>query len=785
MTTNSSTPIYFPQISQIIWNEKYAYKTHSGENLDRDFQGTFRRVAKAIAKSEHLYVKDEEDGKANATYMENVFFSAMSDFSFMPGGRILSGAGTDRNVTLMNCFVMGTMEDSMIGIMQHLTNSTITLRQGGGIGIDFSPLRPRKSHVKGVDAEASGAVSFMDIWHAMCGTLMSAGMRRGAMMAVLRIDHPDILEFIRAKHTPGRLTNFNLSVAVTDDFIQAVEADGSFPLVFEGKVHKYVSARDLWNELMRSTYDYAEPGVLFIDRINQNNNLYYCEQISATNPCGEQPLPPYASCLLGNVNLTKVIVNPCTRDAKIDFRKLARITEIGVHFLDNVIDQTKYPMPEFETIEKERRRMGLGIAGLANALFMLGLKYSSPEGRRAAAMMMRCVQFSAMIYSVQLAIKRGAFPAFDANKYLAGTHMQKCIMQYRDDCTLFGLPGVDLGEQIRQFGIRNSHLSSIQPTGTTALFAGNISGGMEPVFSTEYSRTVIREGGGRDKLTIQDYGYSMWKAVHPTVPLPDTYETAESLDLASHVQMQSVLQDWVDGSISKTINCPADISFDQFKEVYIQAWLSGCKGCTTYRPSGVRGAILETIPKKEEPAPAPAKEEPAAPAEPKPHPLAFLRPRHAISYKIKWPGDEAAYYIFIVHDEQNIPRECFIHTKAPEHHQWISALTRMVSAVLRTSSDPMFIAQELQEIFDPRGGTFIGMRYTGSVISVFGRILEHHLLNHPIPSEVVEVQKNVSVPPAPTTSTSTTHPACPKCGAAIVFKEGCQSCSECSYSKCG
>src|SRR5689334_15589371 len=427
-------------ISRQIWDMKYRLKNLDGTPVDNGIEDSWRRVAGAAAAAE----------SDPATWAPR-FYSALEGFQFLPAGRILAGAGTGRNVTLFNCFVMGTIPDDMNGIFDHLREAAVTMQQGGGIGYDFSTLRPKGAPVLGVGADASGPLSFMDVWDSMCRTIMSAGSRRGAMMATLRVDHPDIEDFITAKRTPGRLSNFNLSVLVSDAFMAAVKADADWPLVFGATTYRTVSAKALWDTIMRSTYDYAEPGVIFIDRINQENNLSYCETISATNPCGEQPLPPYGACLLGSINLARLVRRPFEKNAELDLEELERLTATAVRMMDNAIDVSRFPLEAQAHEARAKRRIGLGVTGLADALIFCRVRYGSPESLELIKMWLAAVSHAAYRASVELAKEKGPFPLYDMNPYLARPHIQ-------------ALPP-DIYTAIAQHGIRNSLLTSIAPTG--------------------------------------------------------------------------------------------------------------------------------------------------------------------------------------------------------------------------------------------------------------------------------------------------------------------------------
>lgn len=558
----NNSPFHNPMAEQ-IWDMKYRLKAQDGTPIDDSVEDTWRRVAKDLARVE----KDQD-------YWEEVFYGVLESFGYIPAGRINAGAGTDRNVTLFNCFVMGTVPDSLHGIMDMLKEAALTMQAGGGIGYDFSTIRPKGAEVKGVAAEASGPLTFMDVWDAMCRTIMSAGVRRGAMMATMRCDHPDVVKFVEAKRDSASLRMFNLSVLVTDPFMEAVKADGDWDLVFNGKVYKTIKAKSLWDKIISATYHYAEPGVIFIDRINKDNNLSYCESIAATNPCGEQPLPPYGACLLGSLNMAAMLLD----DFTIDEERLRHTVRVAVRMMDNVIDVSRFPLPEQEREAKNKRRIGLGVTGVANAMALGGVVYGSDEGAAWIDKYLHIIARESYLASVDLAKEKGAFPYFDAEPYLASDNMMKM-----DD---------DVRDAVREYGIRNALLTSIAPTGTISLYAGNVSSGIEPTFAYEYDRKVMQKDGSKITETVRDYAADKWHRARHGDAFPPSFVTAQTLTPEAHVKMQAAAQKWIDSSISKTINCPEDITFDAFKDVYMMAWEMGCKGCTTYRPNDVTGSVL-------------------------------------------------------------------------------------------------------------------------------------------------------------------------------------------------
>ncbi|MCW5772609.1 MAG: ribonucleoside reductase [Rhodospirillaceae bacterium] len=1147
---------------------KYRLKGPDGAPLDKTIEETWRRVARALAEPER-----------DAARWEAEFYSAMEDFRFLPAGRIVAGAGTKRHVTLFNCFVMGTIPDDMAGIFEHLKEAALTMQQGGGIGYDFSTLRPRGAPVKGVGADASGPLSFMDVWDAMCRTIMSAGFRRGAMMATLRCDHPDIEAFIDAKREAARLRMFNLSVLVTDAFMEAVKEDRPWQLAFDGTVYKTVAARELWDRIMRATYTFAEPGVIFIDRINQRNPLHYCETIQATNPCvtaetwvmtaegprqagelvgipfsarvdgrdfasteqgffatgrqpvvrlatveghrlrltanhlvrrasnvsrfrvdvewvpagslcpgdrivlhdhgagaawpgeygaeegyllgllmgdgtlkadkavlsvwpgrqvanggherpgidgvmaealrcaralphradfsgwvevagrgeyrlaigklrhlaaalgmapgrkamtpalercssefyrgflrgffdadgavlgthvkgisvrlaqsdldrleavqrmllrlgiasaiyrdrrqagmrdlpdgrggrrsyataaqhelvvsgdnlhrfaerigfadaaknthlraalagyrrslnrerflarvdsilpdgeepvfdatipgisafdanglyvhncGEQPLPPYGACLLGSLNLARFVRQPFEPEAALDLDALDRTARIAVRMMDNVTDLSRFPLPVQREEAQRKRRIGLGITGLADALIMCRVRYGSARALRLAETWMKTVQRAAYLASAELAAEKGAFPLFDRDKYLAGPAIRDL--------------DADVRAAIAAHGLRNALLTSIAPTGTISIFADNVSSGIEPVFAFTYQRSVLMPDGSRREQEVADHAYRLFRRLKgENAPLPDYFVDAQQLGPKDHVAMQAAVQKHVDSSISKTINCPEDLSFAAFKDVYLLAYDLGCKGCTTYRPNPVTGAVLsiagadEAAGKTAEPELPLPKVESAKPKDAfesggvvyMTRPLDRPEALPGRTYKIRWPESDHAIYITlndIIQDGRRRPFEVFINSKNMDHYAWTVGLTRMISAVFRRGGDVSFVVDELKAVFDPRGGQWMDRRYVPSLLAAIGDVIERHMIDIgfiPNPKEAregrrelkivggydgeagEEAEKEGGIPRA-------MMRGCPKCGQrALIRQENCDICTNCDYSKCG
>ena len=793
-------------VSKQIWDLKYRLKAVDGEVVDDTIQDTWTRVAMAVSAAETSQARKPWAGE---------FTRILQDFKFLPAGRVIAGAGSGRAVTLFNCFVMGTIGDDMRSIFDNLKEAALTMQQGGGIGHDFSTLRPAGAAVKGVGADASGPVSFMDVWDAMCRTIMSAGARRGAMMATLRCDHPDIEAFIEAKRDKERLRNFNLSVLVTDPFMDAVKTDKPWDLVFDGKVYRTVSARGLWDRIMASTYAYAEPGVIFIDRINQRNNLYYAETIAATNPCGEQPLPSHGACLLGSVNLARLIKNPFTADAALDEAELDSIVRVAVRFLDDVIDVSNYPLPAQEKEAKAKRRIGLGVTGLADALIMCRARYGQPDSINLIERWFKVLRRAAYLASAEIAAEKGPFPLFDREKFLVGQ-------------TVAALDA-DVRQAIAEKGIRNALLTSIAPTGTISLLADNVSSGIEPVFAYRYTRKITQPDGSRREEDVEDYAHKLYREIYGDAALPPYFVNAQELTPEAHLAVQAATQKYIDSSISKTVNCPRDISFESFKSVYMRAYELDCKGCTTWRPNEITGAILSVEePKRAAPSAAPI----VAAATPEVLPPApVARPRPAASdggvaymtkpldrpealpgttYKLRWPESDHAIYITmndILEGGRRRPFEIFINSKNMEHYAWTVALTRMISAVFRRGGDVAFVVEELKAVFDPRGGQWMNRQYVPSLLAAIGGVIEEHMVAigflGPRPAPVADVARKVAglegeILEAPaakggdSTVASGGRPTtgqgfkfCPRCSnPSFIRIEGCDTCMNCGYSRC-
>jgi len=758
-------------ISRQIWDMKYRWRDLDGAPHDASIEDTWRRVATALAAPE-----------AEPEIWAERFYAILETFEFLPAGRILAGAGTGRTVTLFNCFVMGRVPDDMAGIFEHLKEAALTMQQGGGIGYDFSTLRPRGAPVRGVGADASGPLSFMDVWDSMCRTIMSAGSRRGAMMATLCCDHPDIEAFIDAKRDPNRLRMFNLSVLVTDRFVRALERDAPWDLVFDGEVYRTVRARDLWDRIMRATYDYAEPGVIFIDRINKLNNLSYCETIYASNPCGEQPLPPYGACLLASVNLAKLVRNPFTERARLDTGRLEEIVPVAVRLMDNVVDASRYPLPAQAEEARAKRRIGLGVTGLADALILCGVHYGTEEAAVLTRQWLEIVRNAAYRASVDLAAEKGPFPLFDRDAYLS-----RPMIQALDD---------GLRAEIARNGIRNALITSIAPTGTISLLADNVSSGIEPVFARRFSRTVLMPDGTRRTEEVEDYAYRLFRQMHgPDAPLPDAFVETAALAPHQHLAIQAAAQPFVDSSISKTINCPADLNFEAFKDVYAEAYRLGCKGCTTYRPNPITGAVLEFKPETQRPVTS-AEGDVVYMTRPLDRPEALP----GQTYKLRWPDSDHAIYVTINdialegagRESRRRPFEVFINSKNMEHYAWTVALTRMISAVFRRGGDVSFVVDELKAVFDPRGGHWLGGRYVPSLLAAIGQVIERHMVDigflppDRLARPIADPEAAAGVTAEAVNADQAPGRPCPRCGQpSLERREGCDICPECGYSRCG
>ena len=814
-------------ISRDVLAEKY-FKP--GESSLEQLYG---RVARALASVEKPELRAEWEQK----FLTNLHAGAIG------AGRIMSAAGTDIQATLINCFVQpvgdaiqGVDDEGYPGIYEALREAAETMRRGGGVGYDFSRIRPKGAFVKGTHSIASGPCSYMNVFDQSCSTVESAGSRRGAQMGVLRIDHPDVAEFITAKRTPGRWNNFNVSVGVSDAFMQAVAEGTDWELVHKAKpgqkllegggyqradglwVYRKLPARELWDTIMQSTYDFAEPGILFLDQIGRDNNLNYCEKIEATNPCGEQPLPPYGCCDLGPIILTNFVRNPfgAGGDAAFDFDAFEQVVATQVRALDNVLDVTFWPLEQQRNESADKRRIGVGFTGLGNALTMLKLRYDREDGRAMATEIARRMRDAAYRASVELAKEKGAFPKFKADGYLAeGTFASR-------------LPA-DIQADIRQHGIRNSHLLSIAPTGTVSLaFADNASNGIEPAFSWGYKRNKREADGSKSSYTVEDHAFRLYRSLvdstvssDDTGKLPDYFVNALEMSAQDHVAMMEAVQPFVDTSISKTVNIPEDYPYDSFKDLYRQAWQAGLKGLATYRPNSILGAVLETTPaKKDEPA-APASNAPApAPAVPYDPMRSVIEKRPAgglpsVTEKIEYWTSEGQQRLYLIVSFLPVPAadgkgtveraiEFFMPVgQSGESQQWITATMRMLSLAARGGFLDRALS-DMQKVTWDRGPVRLGTyekadgthvpRWHDSEVAAIGYAVENLIANRQKAAQasLFDADELPAVEPqvAPAAMVPTSVMAgkkCPECGAhAMIRKDGCDYCTQCGFvGSCG
>jgi ribonucleoside-diphosphate reductase alpha chain len=812
------------EVSNDVLIEKYA------KGNEQSVFEVRRRVAEALARWEP---------ESQRSHFAEQFMWAQ-EHGFIPGGRINSAVGLDTNATLINCFVQPVGDsvtgfgDGLPGIYTALAQSAETMRRGGGVGYDFSAIRPAGSVVKGTGSRASGPVPYLALFDASCRTVESAGARRGAQMGVLRISHPDIERFIAAKDG-GELSCFNLSIGVTDEFMEAVEREGTFDLVHKAEpseeliaagasrradglwVYRQVQARELWDKVMHSTYDHAEPGVLFIDRMNAENNLWYAEKLNATNPCGEQPLPAYGCCDLGSLNLTRFVRNPFSAEASFDFDMMRRVIPVAVRMLDLVLDATVWPLEEQAAEAKAKRRIGLGFLGLGSALIMLGLRYDAEDGRALASTIAREMRDAAYRASIELAREKGAFPLFDADAYLNGRFVGR-------------LPA-DLQEAIRAHGIRNSHLLSIAPTGTITLaFADNASNGIEPVYALTYQRNKLMPDGSKRQYEVQDHAWRLF--VHrggDVAPdaLPAHFVTALQMSAADHLKMMTAVQPFVDTAISKTVNVPADYPYDDFKGLYAAAWRAGLKGMATYRPNDVLGSVLSVTP-EEGTAPAmPADDDPLRkPFDRRPDGIL-----EAVTSKMAYGTQDGIKSCYLTVSFMPVsglvggkevtierPFEFFMPAgQRSESQQWITASMRLLSLAARAGGSVAKALEDMRKVVWEKGpvrcgylkkqdGTHVPMFHESEVAAV-GFMLQRLLIQRGfLDAEGKQVPvsdlarayggRNQDLAcdfEAPGRVPDLQHHQvtgggkCPECGAHALRKvDGCQRCESCSYiGSCG
>ena len=801
-------------ISLDVLKEKYL---KPGETSAEDL---FRRVARALASVE----AEGERDKYQALFLANLHAGAIG------AGRIMSAAGTDIQATLINCFVQpvgdciqGMDEGGYPGIYEALREAAETMRRGGGVGYDFSRIRPRGAEVKGTHSMASGPCSYINVFDQSCSTVESAGARRGAQMGVLRIDHPDVMDFITAKRTPGRWNNFNVSVGVSDAFIQAVQDDQPWDLVHKSRpgatllaegahqradglwVYETLQAQELWDTIMQSAYDFAEPGILFLDHINTDNNLHYCEKIEATNPCGEQPLPSYGCCDLGPIILTRFVRHPFgfAGTPAFDFEAFEKSVALQVRALDNVLDVTFWPLPQQRDEAHAKRRIGVGFTGMGNTLAMLRLRYDTPDGRAMAARIAERMRDAAYTASVALAREKGAFPRFDADGYLAkGTFASR-------------LPAA-LQKDIRQHGIRNSHLLSIAPTGTVSLaFADNASNGIEPAFSWMYKRKKREADGSTSEYAVEDHAWRLFRELGGDVDqLPDYFVSALEMDADGHIAMMQAVQPFVDTAISKTVNIPADYPYDDFKSLYLLAWRACLKGLATYRPNSILGSVLEVHAAPTASAVAPQEAAPL-PIDPM-RTVIESRPKgslSAVAEKVEYWTQEGKKRLYLIVSFLPVPNaegtgmvdraiEFFMPVgQSGESQQWITSSMRLLSLAARGG----FLARalsDMRKVAWDRGpvrlgthlkadGTQVPLWHDSEVAAVAYAI--QHILERrtrlqqqgPSPSEALAVASPPGV--APTAPPVMAGKKCSECGAhAVIRKDGCDYCTQCGHlGTCG
>ncbi len=803
-------------ISRDVLHEKYLKPGELG------IGDLFARVARALASAEHEKLRT----KYEALFLANLHAGAIG------AGRIMSAAGTDIQATLINCFVQpvgdciqGVDEGGYPGIYEALREAAETMRRGGGVGYDFSRIRPRGAYVKGTHSVASGPCSYINVFDQSCSTVESAGARRGAQMGVLRIDHPDVLDFITAKRTPGRWNNFNVSVGVSDAFIQAVQDDLPWELVHvaipgeplreqgayqraDGQwVYQTVQAQELWDTVMQSAYDFAEPGILFLDHINTDNNLHYCETIAATNPCGEEPLPPYGCCDLGPVILTRFVRQPFgfAGTPEFDFAAFESAVALQVRALDNVLDITFWPLPQQRDEAHAKRRIGVGFTGMGNTLAMLCLRYDSDEGRAMAARIAQQMRDAAYAASVALAQEKGAFPKFDADGYLAsGTFASRLPAALQND--------------IRQHGIRNSHLLSIAPTGTVSLaFADNASNGIEPAFSWMYQRKKREADGSTSEYAVEDHAWRLYRQLGGDVKqLPDYFVSALAMSADDHIAMMQAVQPFVDTAISKTVNIAADYPYDDFKSLYLQAWRARLKGLATYRPNSILGSVLEVHAAPEAAATPASAAAPASLVDPM-RTVIESRPKGALSAvaeKVEYWTQEGKKRLYLVVSFLPVPNaegtgtvdraiEFFMPVgQSSESQQWMTSSMRLLSLAARGG----FLARalsDMRKVAWDRGpvrlgthqkadGTQVPMWHESEVAAV-GYAIQHILERRAklrAPSALagaVHAQAVQAEPSEPSTPPVMAGKKCPECGAhAVIRKDGCDYCTQCGHlGTCG
>lgn len=783
----------FPQkICEIVWDEKYRYRDDAGNIIDQTPTDTFLRIHRALFANESKHWQD-------------LALEYLLSGVCLPAGRIISGAGSGPNakVTMINCFVNQDIPDSMHGITQTIADTAISMSEGGGVGTAFGTLRPDTAIVRGKRTWSSGVLPFLDWWDQGSQTIRSAGERRGAMMATLPCDHPDVIHFVTAKSKEGRLKHFNVSVLITDAFMRAVRDDTLWQLGFWvpkkselGKqivltkpvvqevtakqlgvevgsnapwyVYQTLPARELWDLILRTTYEFAEPGIIFIDRVNQLNPLSFAEHITSSNPCGEQMLPPHGSCNLGAVSLPHLVENAFTPQVRFDFDKLQIAVRVMVRLLDNVLDVSRYPLSQQQEESFNKRRIGLGITGLGDTLAMLGIRYGSLGAIQYTDALMKLIANTAYSESSRIALDKGSCPIFLTNfeQYVKGEFFQRLDAVTR--------------QEVRDNGLRNGVLLTVAPTGTTSILNGNVSSGIEPIFAYMYKRKIIRADTSTSEEMVYDFAVLEYERItgkkfDPENP-PTGFVCTADLTVKQHVEMQATAQHWIDSSISKTINCPKEMTFDQFMEVYDYAYTTGCKSCTTYRPSDVRGSVLTAVTKSDTP---PSRDMLQLND---PHKTKLARPFGLMgaTYKIKY--NETNYYLTLNHLPDGRPAEIFIESLDVTNEVWRNALCRALSALMRQNINITFLLDDMKQLKDPFGGAWgANGVYYASLPQAIAHLTDAHF------SELLKNKSLVVLDHdwGKALKSDTKLPPCSKCGMnAVKHENGCDTCMSCGFSNC-
>lgn len=786
---HSTHDVFDLEMSKNLFADKYQWG-------DEDFRRACWRVAQAV---------NGEDGQKHAE--EGHYF--MEAGLWMPAGRVWAGAGTPKIVTMINCFVNENMEDSMVGIMRGLSNTAFSMQMGGGMGTPFHTLRPAGAILKRTHTRASGPLPFMDMFNGMSRTVRSAGDRRGAMMGTITDTHPDMPLFVVAKRMKDRLTEFNMSIAISEAFMDAVAEDEEWLLYFhippfrrdpslvehdfvdEFNVQQYVysvhRARDLWRLITENTYEYSEPGIIFMDRVNELNNLQHVEDIWCTNPCGEQPLPPHGCCDLGHANVSRMVKRPFTDNAEFDWPLLRETVKVGHRFLDNVLDVTHWPLPEQKVESDFKRRIGLGHTGLADAMAMLKMRYGSARSVDFAEAVSREICLASYETNIELAIEKGPCTAASPDyideaepieRFSAESNAEKIVSGTR--FAAVRLPE-DMKKRIREHGLRNGVALTVAPTGTVSATFWNLAGsGCEPIFAHEYDRKVrvTSDSGDLDEYktyhNVRGYANRVWKKMHgESADYPSWMVTAQSLEVQDHVAVQAAVQRWVDASVSKTVNVPKEMSYDEFVKVYDLAYQLGCKGCTTFRPSPVRGSILSV-------ADEDAQTKATAPSQKRPHIL------NGCTYQIKWPRRKAALYLTLNHDDNGLPSEILVSSKDSSSFEWVTALTLMITAIFKKGGDVSFVADELKQVQSVSDACWVNGKWYGSLVAFIGHVLEGHFNGGSEEEKSPPTVGETSSSPMGALPVGTiTGEVCPDCNApAVVPESGCKKCRNCGWNSC-